>query len=188
MSACSDRKEGLKSEVECGDVELSEEISVGSCSPARKFFVWVVAVFLLFIFVFWSFSGVLESRVESSVVRGGVLRFGSERVVFSNGSLERLQGEFIDNQGREIKACAYGRAVGSDYFIERVSFPVIIRANVLHVVSEPCPEGALFDIHSHPVNECIASGQDIRSLKKLRLNNPDIRMLVMCAPDRFSLV
>lgn len=58
------------------------------------------------------------------------------------------------------------------YIIESVSFPEVICANVVHVVSVPCPTDVLIDLHSHPVAQCLASEQDVSVLRELQRQNP----------------
>ena len=165
--------------------EIDEEL------PPSRFRVVLIAllgVFLIILLVFWTFSDVLQGIVQSSVVRENVLNVGGARFVFQNGTLKALQEEYVSNQDREIKACLFGYSDNSVYYIESVRFPQIIRANVLHVVSVRCPINAVVDVHSHPINKCLASEQDLSVYRELKERNPLVRMIVMCSQSRFGSI
>lgn len=165
--------------------ELEKEIPE---SKFRPYIIGAIGLALLILTVSWVFSDFLQSHVESEPVRGSVLTFGKTQVIFQNSALAVLQNEFVQNQHREIKACLFGSIDGETYRVERVSFPKIIQANVAHIVSVPCPDDIIMDAHSHPIDECLASDQDISVLRVLQAKNPRIRMLVMCGQERFALV
>lgn len=157
-------------------------------SKIRIFLTALLGVFLILLIALWTFSDVLQGIAQSSVVRENILYAGDASFVFQNGTLERLQDEFVANQDREIKACLFGRVYGSAYYIEGISFPEIIRANVLHVVSVRCPIDAIVDVHSHPINKCLASEQDLSVYRELKERNPLVRLLVMCSLQRFGSI
>ncbi len=157
-------------------------------SKFRPYIVGAIAVLLLVLTVSWVFSDFLQNRIESEPVRNDVLDFGSVRVVFENNTLAVLRNEFIQNQHREIKACLFGSIDDKTYRVNRILFPEIIRANVVHVVSVPCSDEIIIDAHSHPVDECLASDQDISTFRQLQSQNPAVRMLVMCSQDRFAII
>ncbi|RJQ19903.1 hypothetical protein C4580_04425 [Candidatus Woesearchaeota archaeon] len=149
----------------------------------------LIGVLLLVLMVSWTLSDTVQGIVQSERVRDAVLDFSEARIVWKEGTLARVQEEFVQNQHREIKACLFGLIDGDGaYIIESVSFPEVIRANVVHVVSVPCPTDVLIDLHSHPVAQCLASEQDASVLRELQRQNPNVRMLVMCGQDRFALM
>lgn len=157
-------------------------------SKFRPYIIGAIAVLLLILTVSWVFSDFLQNRIESEPVQNDVLDFGSVRVVFDNNTLAVLRNEFVQNQHREIKACLFGSIDDKTYRVEQIVFPEVIRANVAHIVSVPCSEGIIIDAHSHPVDECLASDQDISVLRRLQSQNQAVRMLVMCSQDRFAII
>lgn len=165
--------------------ELDEDIPD---SKFRPYIIGGIGLLLLILTVSWVFSDFLQSHLESEPVKNSVLNFGNVRVIFENDALAALQNEFVANQHREIKACLFGTIDGSDYIVGRVLFPKIIQANVAHIVSVPCPKDIIIDAHSHPIDECLASNQDISVLRQLQRENQAIRLLVMCGQERFALV
>ncbi len=154
----------------------------------RKPLIAVVGIFLVALIVSLSFSDVFQSIVQSRIINNNRLMFLNATVLFENNTLELLQNEFVSNEHREIKACLFGRNENGLYYIERVEFPEIVRANVIHVVSVQCPIDTLIDLHSHPINQCLASEQDIAVYEQNKKNNPSLRMMVMCSSERFALV
>ncbi len=157
-------------------------------SPWKKPFLILVGIFLLFLIVSLSYSDMLQGIIHSSRLKENVLYFPSATVIFEGNTLEELQKEFIAHENREIKACLFGRKEDSAYIISKVEFPEIIRANVIHVVSIPCPVDTLIDLHGHPINQCLASEQDVSVYEKLKQSNPVLRMMVMCSSTRFAII
>jgi len=157
-------------------------------SPWRKPFLIVVGVFLLLLIVSLSFSDTLSGIVHSRRVKQSALYFPDATVVFEGETLEQLQNEFIAHEDREIKACLFGRKEDASYIVSRVEFPEILRANVIHVVSVRCPPDTLIDLHGHPVNSCLASGQDVSVYEELKKSSPSLRMMIMCSSTRFAII
>ena len=154
----------------------------------RRPLLMIVGVFLIVLFLSLSFPDTLQGIIQSKVVKDNKLIFPNATILFENNTLELLQEEFIENEHREIKACLFGREENNTYIIERVEFPEIIRANVVHIVSVSCPIDALIDLHSHPINSCLASEQDVSVYESLKQANPSLRMIVMCSSTRFALI
>lgn len=135
-----------------------------------------------------SFVGILSNISPSKPVESNALIFSNVTVIFQSDVLESLRSEYFSNAEREIKACLFGTVSNNIYAISSVSFPEVISANVAHVHAEVCPPDTIIDLHSHPLNKCTASSQDVQVFKNLKKKNPDIMMLVMCSADRFALV
>ncbi|MEM3154976.1 MAG: hypothetical protein QW165_05455 [Candidatus Woesearchaeota archaeon] len=154
----------------------------------RKPFYVIVGIVILLLVLSFSFSDAIMGIVQSQKTHYGELIFRNTKIIFENNTLQQLQTEFISNEHREIKACLFGRQEESTYIISRVEFPEVIRANVIHIVSVPCPPNTLIDLHSHPINQCLASRQDIAVYENNRKSNPNLRMMIMCSSTRFALV
>jgi proteasome lid subunit RPN8/RPN11 len=167
-----------------------EDIEREIREPESKFkhiFIIVVGIFILMIVFSWTFSHELGGYINSKKVVNNAIDFDAAKIIFEGSVLQRIVNEYQNNEHREIKACLFGTKNGGDYIIGAVSFPDIVRANVLHVVSVGCPAGTIVDLHSHPINECWPSEQDLSTYEALRKENPQIRMMIMCGRDRFAL-
>lgn len=157
-------------------------------SPWRRPILIVIGFFLLMLVVSLSFYDALSGIIHSERVTDSALYFPNATVIFEGNTLVQLQDEFITNENREIKACLFGSKEDSSYIISRVEFPEIIRANVIHVVSVPCPIETLIDLHGHPINQCLASAQDVSVYERMKQSSPDLRMMVMCSSTRFAII
>jgi proteasome lid subunit RPN8/RPN11 len=154
----------------------------------RRPFVIVIGIFLLVLILSLTLFDAINGIIQSKSIKNHELIFGNAKIVFEGNTLRQLQDEFISNEHREIKACLFGEQRESAYIISKVEFPSIIQANVVHVVSVPCPENTLIDLHSHPINQCLASEQDISVYNRAKELNLQLRMMVMCSSTRFALV
>lgn len=152
----------------------------------RRLLLFIVGIFIILIVVSWTFSYELGGFINSRRVKNDFLDFGDSKIFFENGVFSKIVEEYQLNEHREIKACLFGAQNGADYIMSDVVFPEIVRANVLHVVSIGCPEDTIIDLHSHPINECWPSEQDLSTFDELRSQNPKIRMMIMCGRDRFA--
>ena len=154
----------------------------------RKPLIITGAFFVIFLVASITFSQTIEGIVQSKTITQDHIIFPSATIVFQNDTLEQLQEEYLSNPNREIKACLFGSINDSHYYIERVEFPEILRANAIHVQSISCPEDVLIDLHSHPINSCLASNVDIATLKDIQFQSSQARMMIMCSKTRFALV
>lgn len=154
----------------------------------RRPLVVIVGIFLLVLIFSLSFQDAIMGIIQSKSLRNQELIFRNTSIIFEGDTLQQLQNEFISNEHREIKACLFGKQANSAYIISKVEFPEVIRANVIHIVSVPCPINTLIDLHGHPINQCLASEQDISVYDRAKQSNPQLRMMVMCSSTRFALV
>jgi len=154
----------------------------------RKPLIIIGAIFVIVLLVSITFSQTIEGIIQSKRVNQDKIIFSFATVIFSNNTLEQLQNEYLLNSHREIKACLFGKVNDSYYYIERVQFPKIINANAIHIQSISCPKEVLIDLHSHPINSCLASNQDIATYQDIKARSPQAKMMVMCSKTRFALV
>ena len=132
-------------------------------------------------------SDALLGLINSNTLKDNVLEKNGITVTFRNNTLEQLQEEYIAHQGREIKACLFGEVENTKYAVTGISFPEVISANVVHILTPGCPNDAIIDIHSHPINRCIPSGVDLRNFGIRKRTSPELIMMIMCWKNRFSV-
>ena len=147
-----------------------------------------VGILLLALIFSLSFADSLMGIIQSKTTTNNALFFRDSTIIFEGNTLEQLRNEFTVNEHREIKACLFGTKENSNYIIDKVEFPEVIRASAIHIVSTPCPIDIIIDLHSHPINRCLASNQDLLYYSRLKKSNPDLRLMVMCSTTRFALV
>jgi len=148
----------------------------------------IILLVLIILIAFFGLVHFLENFVASEKMHDKSIGFREMNIVFSESAINSLQNEYLKNQHREIKACLFGKREKNTLFVESVDFPKVVDADVIHIESFACPVDAVGDVHSHPVDSCIASQQDINTLNKIRSFDPEYIMLIMCAKDRFALV
>ena len=146
------------------------------------------AFFVILFVASITFSQTIEGIVQSKTITQDHIIFPSATIIFQNATLEQLQQEYLSNQNREIKACLFGTIKDSNYYMARLEFPRVLQANAIHVQSSSCSEDVLIDLHSHPINSCLASDVDIATLKDIQAQSPQARMMIMCSKTRFALV
>jgi len=171
-------------ELEIDDIDLEEEVP----EPRwKKPLILVIGIFLVLLMVSYSLvaSDTLQGLLTSVVVKEDTLNSKNTTIIFLNNSLAVLQEEYIANQEREIKACLIGTTDGKVYNVNRIHFPKVLAASVIHIVTPGCPEDTIIDLHSHPVNRCIASAQDMLHFGQVKQEH--LMMMVMCGPKRFSV-
>ena len=166
--------------------EIEREIKEPEPKWRKLFFVFA-GIFILLIVLSWTFSYELSGYINSKKANNNVIDFGETKIFFKEGVVSKIVDEYQNNEHREIKACLSGEKINGDYIIGGVMFPDIVRANVLHVMSAGCPENTIIDLHSHPINECWPSEQDILTYDIIKRQNPAIRMMIMCSRNRFAL-
>ena len=106
--------------------------------------------------------------------------------IFDERTEEVLKSYYFSEQETEISLCLEGYKA-EDYRITSLYQPKIYQAAYNQVSFEPCSAETMIILHTHPYKRCIASGQDLEMLEKSKLSNPEVLMVVMCGPDRFSV-
>lgn len=161
-------------------------------SKLRKVFVFLIAIFLLILFLGYFFALPLEAQIISlflsdKAVDNQVDFSFENRLIFFNNSLEELQEIYLSNQAVEFKACLKGEKVGETYNINELYVPETFSQKFNQVVAEPCSSDSLVSLHSHPYRRCVPSQQDMNNFNRFKERSPDALMIVMCGPDRFSI-
>jgi hypothetical protein len=169
------------------EVEQDEEHH----SHLKKYYLYAVGGLLIlfmlsFLFVTFPIGDILAGKIESSQLAGNVIDADSVQIIFSPGVLEKLQQIYARDQSVEFSVCMQGSVSGRTYEIETLYEPKIYLQQFNHVSFESC-KNSLILLHSHPHQRCIASSTDINTLEQVQLENPNTLMLVMCAPDKFSV-
>jgi hypothetical protein len=155
----------------------------------KKPLLLLIGFFLLTLIVSLSFSYYVSNIITSEQTTNNVLMFKNETVTFEGNTLKLLQQHYLDNEHREIKACLYGIKEYTNYRVTKIEFPRVIDASVHHVRAIPCPINTLIDLHSHPINSCLASEHDVTIYNEFRKpSNPDLRIMIMCSKNRFAIV
>ncbi len=159
-------------------------------SKLKKAIIVIIAIFLVFLMVTYIFvtSGAVHGFLTSKKISNFQIKTNDLTIIFQDNTLEQLQEHYIKNNHREIKACLQGTKQNNIYTINKITFPDVSSASVVHIQAKYCPENTLIDLHSHPINRCLASEQDLRYFSEIKILNQNLVMLVMCSKSRFSVV
>jgi hypothetical protein len=161
-------------------------------SKWKKIFVKVSSIFLLllilsYFLVSYPLFPILESIFESETSKENKIVVGNLSVDFNEASYLAVQELYKQDQSVEFAACLTGKKEFNAYSISEVYQPEIIEQTFNHVSFKSCDKNTLILLHSHPYRRCIASEQDLITLNRTKQNNPDILMVIMCEPNRFSI-
>tara|TARA_Y100000310_G_C20699165_1_gene828077 strand:- start:4614 stop:5168 length:555 start_codon:yes stop_codon:yes gene_type:complete len=129
----------------------------------------------------YTVMSIIAGRADSDVVSGNSLDSAYGSVVFSEGTYEKLKELYHANE-KEFKACLIGDFSEGNYLISEVFLPKMHFQDYDRVLSSPCPEDTLIDMHSHPQQHCTFSQVDLEGFDPM---NENTIMSVMCYDDRF---
>jgi proteasome lid subunit RPN8/RPN11 len=173
------------------EAELLRE-DVKQTHPAfKKIFIIISALTIAFLFLSLTYLqyplfNVIQGRIESRSPNNNVLELKDFNIVFSDSAMNSLSASFSVNQEVETVRCLKGNIEGNNYYITEVYTPRIYEQSFRHVSSEPCSDDTLIMFHTHPYRSCVASDTDLVTLKANQERNPNLIMIIMCEPDRFS--
>ncbi|MFH0752820.1 MAG: hypothetical protein V1914_04475 [archaeon] len=159
----------------------------------NKFLVMFMGLFMIFLFLSYFLVGPSTMSIIAGMFGSDILNEeqlvvvkGNLTISFSEGVYSELKQLYLDNPRHEFKVCLHGTKDGTTYAITEVIIPETFEQEFNYVVARPCPPNALIDFHSHPEKHCTPSYHDVQLLKRLKENNPDLIMAVMCTLDRFT--
>ena len=160
--------------------------------PRSRLWALGIALFLFvlmlsFVFVTFPIGDIIAGQIESRPLEGGIVEAGGLRIVFREDALRQLQGIYYEEQRREFSLCMQGAKEGNSYGISGLYQPTTYHQTFSSVTFESCSDDTLIILHSHPYKSCIASEADMRMLERSKERNPDVLMVVMCEPGRFSV-
>jgi hypothetical protein len=151
-------------------------------------FLGIILMFLILVYsVFAPVQTIVQGFFESSTLDENKIEINSNsNLIFLNNTYGAVLDLHKENRSVELKACLLGEIKESNYFIDSIFYPKIISQTHNQVVSSPCPDETLVDLHSHPYNHCLASDQDLYSFSKAKERNENTIMAIMCEEDRFN--
>jgi proteasome lid subunit RPN8/RPN11 len=151
-----------------------------------------VAILLLFLIAFYSDAifrmfYVAEGKNASSLIsEDNVISLNGFNVTFDKLTYKQLLAIYDSSNGNEIKVCLLGSYDYGNYYVTALYIPEIFSQSGIHVVSESCDENTIISLHSHPVDNCFFSKEDISSYQKFKMINPNALIGLMCSKKRFN--
>jgi len=149
----------------------------------------IFMIFLMFSFVFVTFpiDNIIKSMLESDPLKGNTIDTGDFKIIFEDDTEKELEKWYFGEQETEFSACLQGYLIDGDYYITEAYQPEMYLQTFNHVWFESCSEDTIIMLHTHPYKSCLASETDLETLEKTRESNPDVLMVIMCEPERFSV-
>jgi hypothetical protein len=135
-----------------------------------------------------TFFEFLQGRITSVTVQDGnsiTLKNGAI-IIFQNNTVHQLDELFKQNQKTEFRACLVGKIIDNQLIVNGIYIPTTYDQTVYSVTSAVCDINTIISLHSHPVDHCVFSEQDIRSYEQYKNTNPDMILGLMCNNNRFS--
>ncbi len=158
----------------------------------RRYYLFAAGIFLVllmvsFTFVTFPIADIIVSTLQSNPLEDNIIDLNNFEVIFDQDTLAELQTIYFNEQKVEFSVCLSGEKRGPDYYINSLYQPKMFEQTFNHVNFAPCNQETLLLLHSHPYKRCTASETDLNTLRKTQESNPDILMVVMCEPSRFSI-
>lgn len=162
-----------------------------SPSVAKRIYIILLGLFLLILLLSYFLIShpiypILESLFESKLSHGDKILLDNFSIIFEGETYKTLQELYYSDQSNEFAACLIGYK-NNDYIITSLYIPETIDQSFNHVKFRPCSDDTLILLHSHPFRRCIASEQDLNLLNETKKSNPNLLIIIMCEPNRFSI-
>ncbi len=169
---------------------LPEEIQ--EKSPIIKFLILFGGILMIilmvsYIFVSYPVGEIIIGQIESDPLDENKIDLEDFTIFFTKEVQEELQETYLSEQKVEFSVCLLGDKVNENYVITSLYQPKMFAQTFNHVRFEPCSVETKIMLHSHPYKSCVASETDINTLAKTKESNPNVLMVVMCEPARFSV-
>lgn len=148
---------------------------------------FMVLLMLSFIFVTFPIDRIIMGWFESDTLEGNVIDTGEFLIIFESGTEEILEEWYFGEQEVEFSVCLEGYKNSDDYYVTYAYQPEMYSQSFNQVSFERCSEETLIMLHTHPYKSCIASDTDLETLENNQVDNPNLLMVVMCEPDKFSV-
>jgi proteasome lid subunit RPN8/RPN11 len=177
-------------------IKESELLNQPKPSPFAKYatklfftFGGLLTLVLLISFIFLSYpiDHIIAGKLESHSPITNTLIINNLKIIFEQDTQQQLQSIYNEEQQVEFSVCLLGERIVNSYHITSLYTPKMYQQTFNHVVFEPCSSDTLIMLHSHPYKSCLASDTDLNTLQQTQQSNPNILMIVMCEPNRFSV-
>lgn len=151
----------------------------------KPHYILATVIFILivtYIFAAYPIGNIIRGQLESNPLNNDLIELKDFSIKFLNETQKELQEIYFNEQKVEFSVCLIGEKIDKNYYIKSLYKPKMYEQRFNQVVFEPCSEQTIIVLHSHPYKSCLASKQDLESMKK---SNKTI--LIMCEPGRFSV-
>ena len=158
--------------------------------PIKKIIIILIALLLIILILSFLLTNPeirinIKGLIESSEINNEVVESGNITVIIPGNIYDELLQIKQENADLEFKVCLFADYDSGNYSVTSIYRPIIYTQEYDKVVSAPCPEDTLIDLHSHPYLHCSFSEQDVKSFEQSK--NKNSLMMVMCEDNRFNI-
>ena len=174
------------------DEQLIEEFEENQKRKGKKYvilFLTILSILLMLSYFYLGFPlfGIIAGQIESQRIQEGQLNLRGVTLQFLNETEQIVFKAYTNNPDVETSLCLEGQVMQDNYFVTNAYQPEIFSQSYTHVSHAPCSNETIALFHTHPYKSCLASEQDIQTLRRNQQENPAVIMVIMCEPDRFSV-
>jgi len=155
----------------------------------KRIFLMIIALLLLILVLSYLLpsSRILSSQFNSyEINQDTIILKSNNKIVFDEGVYQELLGIYNNNQQHEFKVCLMGDKGNNVYRVDSIEIPRVISQDFSSVRAEPCGDGTIIALHSHPFKSCYFSVHDINSFRLTRNIDENTIIGIMCEPERFN--
>lgn len=150
----------------------------------------LLALFLTLYLVFAPVSHSLYGKLVSQSFDKKQFTLGDISINFSDSIAKELSFIFQNNNNSrkvETSVCLLGLVDGKNYSIDKVFYPLITHPTYTEVSFNACPDDTLIMLQTHPVDDCVASKNNLNILRNQQKINENVLMLVICNDNNYAL-
>ncbi|MBI2572687.1 hypothetical protein HYV86_02415 [Candidatus Woesearchaeota archaeon] len=148
---------------------------------------FLLAIFLGSYLAYSPISKTIESSFTSALIESDIIRIYDLELHFENNSAQDITYLYLQEQEAEFSLCLFGEKQENIYRIISFIQPTQYKRTFNQVTFQACPPQTLILFHTHPYKSCLASTQDIITLRESQKENPNMLMVIMCEPARFAV-
>lgn len=184
-----DREDEILNQMQKYSLKYKPESKNAVLFSAIKIIIGIVLLGLIFFYsdalsdAFFVFSGHEESTLINS---NYTMTYKDYTIKFTTEIYKNILAIHSSANGKEIKICLLGSIENKTYFVTALYIPEILSQTAVSVESQMCDQNTIISFHSHPVESCLFSQQDITSYEQFKAQNPDGMIGVMCTNTRFA--
>ncbi|MBI4981389.1 hypothetical protein HZC30_07605 [Candidatus Woesearchaeota archaeon] len=141
-------------------------------------------------FVTFPIGDILNSKLFAAFLNEKRLETESLTLIFENHTSSALKEFYLQQQKVEWSACLGGEVdilEKKTYHLTSIYQPPMHQQVFNQVSFTPCSPETLVILHSHPYGRCLASEEDLKTLRKSQEENTLKVMVIMCGLEEFGV-
>lgn len=166
-------------------------------SRAKVWSIRILSILLIVLVLSWVFVmfpirdiliGMHIGRVPTTQQSVYILQGDGITIEFTPQVYYQIQDIYAQYQKTEISICLSAQKTASVYTVTDWYMPTIIQSSFDSVTFERCDDTTSIYLHTHPYRRCAPSQTDKQTLQSIQEYKPHAIMLIMCEPNRFTII